>query len=335
MGGMALDTLTHAVMGVTLAGLARLDPVVAENPTLATAVLLATTIGSQAPDFDGLVRLGGPAAYVRYHRGPTHSLPALLAWPWLIAGGVELLLGPVPFWHLLGWTSVAVFVHAFTDLLNSYGTQVLWPFSRRWVAWHVLPIFDPVLFALHVLGLVLWAMGIPPGPLFAAVYAATAAWGAIRWAMRRRVARSIRRAIGDPRTDTTVLPTFFPATWNVIADDGQAVRVGTWRNGRLTWRDVLTRPPHDHPAVREARAHPYVRALLSFTRYAVPRVHPVAGGTEVRWVDVRFRAADGHYPLVAAVYLDRSGRVKQAAIGWMYRESHVRKKLGLPDATDA
>lgn len=330
-----MDTLTHAVMGITLAGLARLDPAVAEDPTLATAVLLATSIGSQAPDFDGLARLGGPAAYVRYHRGPTHSLPALLAWPWLIAGGVELALGPLPFWSLLGWTYVAVFVHALTDLLNGYGTQVLWPFSRRWVAWNVLPIFDPILFALHVLGLALWAAGLAPGPLFATVYAATGAFCAWRWAVRRRVVRAVRRAIGDSRTRVTVLPTFSLGAWSVLADDGHTVRVGAWRNGRLTWLDTLARPAPDHPAVRASQAHPFVQALLSFTRYAVPRVRPVAGGTEVRWVDVRFRTASGHYPLVAAVFLDRSGRVKEAAIGWMYREEQLRKKLGLTDAAGA
>lgn len=330
-----MDTLTHAVMGVTLAGLARLDPAVADRPDLATAILLATAIGSQAPDFDGLARLGGPAAYVRYHRGPTHSLPALLVWPWLIAGGVELALGPLPFWPLLIWTSIAVFVHVLTDLLNSYGTQVFWPFAQRWVAWNVLPIFDPVLFALHVLGLALWTAGLEPGPLFAAVYVATGAFCAWRWAVHRRVVWAVRRAIGDLRTRVTVLPTFSLRAWNVIADDGRTVRVGAWRNGQLTWLDALSRPPSNHPAVRASRTHPFVRALLSFTRYAVPRLRPIGGGIEVRWVDVRFRTANGHYPLVAAVFVDRNGHVKEAAIGWMYREEQLRKKLGLTDAAGA
>lgn len=69
-----MDTGTHLIMGIGLGGLAAIDPVVAANPAIHTAVLLGTVIGSQAPDLDGLLRLKGNAIYIRNHRGISHSL---------------------------------------------------------------------------------------------------------------------------------------------------------------------------------------------------------------------------------------------------------------------
>ena len=79
-----MDTGTHLVFGLGLAGLAMTDPVVASNPPLFGAVLAGTIIGSQAPDLDGLLRLKSNALYIRNHRGISHSLPAVLIWTVLI-----------------------------------------------------------------------------------------------------------------------------------------------------------------------------------------------------------------------------------------------------------
>src|SRR5699024_9464630 len=70
-----MDTGTHVVMGVALGGLATLDPVVSNDPTLFTAVMAGTLIGSQAPDFDTVLKLKDNAAYIRPHRGMSHSIP--------------------------------------------------------------------------------------------------------------------------------------------------------------------------------------------------------------------------------------------------------------------
>src|SRR5699024_2382744 len=60
-----MDTGTHVAMGVALGGLATLDPVVSNDSTLFTAVMVGTLIGSQAPDFDTVLKLKDNAAYIR------------------------------------------------------------------------------------------------------------------------------------------------------------------------------------------------------------------------------------------------------------------------------
>ncbi len=85
-----MDTGTHLVIGLGLAGLSQIDPSVSADTAATTAVFIGTVIGSQIPDVDGLLRFKGNATYIRNHRGRSHSLPALLLWTLLITGALAL-----------------------------------------------------------------------------------------------------------------------------------------------------------------------------------------------------------------------------------------------------
>ncbi|MFP3488802.1 metal-dependent hydrolase, partial [Staphylococcus sp. SIMBA_130] len=76
-----MDTGTHVVMGLGIGALATLDPAIAQDPITAQSVLIGALIGSQAPDFDTVLKLKNNAVYIRHHRGITHSIPAVLLWP--------------------------------------------------------------------------------------------------------------------------------------------------------------------------------------------------------------------------------------------------------------
>src|SRR5699024_12356323 len=99
-----MDTGTHVVMGVALGGLATLDPLVAHDPVLYNAVLAGTLIGSQAPDFDTILKLKNNAVYILNHRGMTHSILACFMWGILIAFLIFLFVREfifLSFWLLL------------------------------------------------------------------------------------------------------------------------------------------------------------------------------------------------------------------------------------------
>ena len=66
------------------------------------------------------------------------------------------------FIHVWAWTFLAVFLHVFVDIFNSYGTQALRPFSNKWVAIGVINTFDPIIFILHAIALIIWGMGANP-----------------------------------------------------------------------------------------------------------------------------------------------------------------------------
>src|SRR5690625_1053177 len=165
-----MDTGTHVVMGIALGGLATLDPVVANDPALYNAVLIGTIVGSQAPDFDTILKLKNNAVYIRNHRGLTHSIPAVIFWGLLISLVLYMFVPEISFLHLWLWTFLAVIVHVFVDIFNSYGTQALRPFSHKWIALGFINTFDPYIFFLHVAGIIAWVLGANRGTTFLMIY---------------------------------------------------------------------------------------------------------------------------------------------------------------------
>src|SRR5690625_1753804 len=104
----AMDTGTHVVMGIALGGLATIDPIVANDPTLFNAVFIGTIVGSQAPDFDTILKFKNNATYIRNHRGLTHSIPAVILWGILIASLIYLFLSNDNFFIFWLFTFFAV-----------------------------------------------------------------------------------------------------------------------------------------------------------------------------------------------------------------------------------
>lgn len=106
-------------------------------------------ISGMAPDVDIFIRSASdPLLFLEYHRQFTHSLV------FIPLGG--LLCALLGFWLLgrrLGLSFAAVYLactlgyatHGLLDACTSYGTLLLWPFSDARIAWHNLPIVDPLM----------------------------------------------------------------------------------------------------------------------------------------------------------------------------------------------
>ncbi|MBO8164636.1 MAG: metal-dependent hydrolase [Brevibacillus sp.] len=327
-----MDTATHFAMGFGLAGLAHLDPLVAASPGLAEAVMLGTVIGSQAPDLDGFTRLRGSAAYIRHHRGASHSIPALFVWTLTTFALVQTITPQVHWLHLLGWIFLAVFLHVFVDLFNSYGTQGLSPFSKKWISFNLIFIFDPFIFALHLIGFMLWMAGAEPGLLFLTIYLLLAAYYLVRYRAHRRVTQLVRHTLGI-KGEYTIMPTFFWNQWTFIVRTPTHWYVGEVSGGEAIILDTFVRKPESE-LVALAKQDAKVQAFLSFTSYAHVEVREQRFGYEVRWFDLRYRTryyGKSHYMFVAVVCLDKQYQKLDSFVGWVHRgEEQLAKKLN-PD----
>jgi len=127
---------------------------------------LTLTLAAEAPDLDviaGIVR--GPAFGFAHHRGFTHSFLGVLLDALVVLGFVYLvwrlrrrkLSDPnlPPRWGLLYlYACLAGLSHILLDFTNNYGVRPFWPFSEKWYSWDIVFIFEPVMFALLVLGLI-------------------------------------------------------------------------------------------------------------------------------------------------------------------------------------
>lgn len=322
-----MDTGTHLVIGLGLAGLAYIDPVVAADPTVSTAVLIGTVLGSQAPDADGLLRLKGNAAYIRNHRGPTHSLPAIGLWTLLITALLMLFFRDLPVLHVGMWVLIAVCFHVFTDLFNAYGTQAARPFSEEWISWNIIHIFDPLIFCGHLVAIFLWSVRLAdPAFIFPVLYSLLAMYYIWRTATHYILEKSLPRRDPEHKAGEKyyLIPTVNLNVWNVVKKrpDG-SFRLGELRNQRLKWVDDVR--SDNHPAVEASKSHPDVEAFLYYSSFACAEVKDHPWGYEVRWADVRYRHRK-QYPFVAVVLLDQKYRPLDSYVGWV-SDSRLEKKL--------
>lgn len=136
-----MDTVTHALVGAALSDCwfrKRLGPV-ATPFALAAAAL---------PDIDSVTFLISAESAWAHHRGITHGFfPMLLAAPllgylgWCISERRERWL----LWSLLAL--LCLYSHTLLDLVTSWGTMPLLPFSNARVSWDVAPVLDAFVFS--------------------------------------------------------------------------------------------------------------------------------------------------------------------------------------------
>jgi inner membrane protein len=153
-----LEPVTHFLFGAAMgrAGLNR-------KTALATATL---TLAAEAPDLDLLGRFGGSAFGFNHHRGFTHSflgvplvaaaVVAFIYFLWRLRGRKTRNPDQAPRWGLLfAFACLAGLSHILLDFTNNYGVRPWWPFSERWYSWDIVFIFEPVIFGILLLGLIL------------------------------------------------------------------------------------------------------------------------------------------------------------------------------------
>ncbi|MBB3110357.1 inner membrane protein [Paenibacillus phyllosphaerae] len=314
-----MDTGSHLLFGVTLAGLSMVDPHVAANPELIFAVLGATMIGSHAPDFDSVMRLKGQPSYIRNHRGITHSLPAPLCWSLLFGLAATALSNQ---WAHFGtiwlWTFIAVCFHITLDLFNAYGVQCLRPFSRKW--WHldVLCLFDPYLFGLHAAAAVLWAADVmPPAPLFVTVYVLTLLYIGWRTLVSRQTVSKLRNQFEAGSGEITLLPSLSGRSWQFVVETRDRYVIGRVRGNQITVEAEIQRTRTEllSPVAKATMTTDGVKVFLGFADRIHVKVQEQIEGYEVIWSDIRFWH-NHKMPFGVAVTLDRDLNVLREQIGW-------------------
>ncbi len=325
-GSCQLDTGTHIVMGFGLGALATLDPVVANSEITAQAVLIGTIIGSQAPDVDTILKIRNNAVYIRNHRGITHSIPAVLLWPILITLVISLFFPNSNIIHVWLWTFLAVFLHVFVDIFNAYGTQALRPITPRWVALGLINTFDPFIFGIHVVGLILWAFGANPGYTFIVIYCIMIGYYFARFKEQRMVKNAVQLKIRHTRK-IILSPTMRYRKWKVAIMTEDKFYVARCTNGQIQIVDTFDRVPlPDHPAIDVAKKDKNLAAFLSFSPIYRFEIQEDKDFCEVKFIDLRYRS-NGHYPFVAVVHLDNHLNITNSYTGWIFSEEKLRKKM--------
>jgi inner membrane protein len=127
---------------------------------LSPRAMPAMIIAANLPDIDSFVAAGVGCDPLAAHRGFTHGIGGLVTMPFLavaIIWGWEKLRpgkeGPLNLPGLLLACFLAVLSHPLLDLMNTYGTRLLEPFSHQWFYADTLFIVDPWIWIMLILGL--------------------------------------------------------------------------------------------------------------------------------------------------------------------------------------
>ncbi len=250
-----MDTITHALTGALVARLicAR-PPAHPVTPTVSLppqgrmaaawdaradaikpwqAVVVGTVAGA-FPDIDAVTQLAGDLAYLRHHRGITHSV--LMAPLW--AGLLAVLLAPLwahtrrmahgwkPLWPL---ALAALLVHIAGDWITQFGTMLLEPLSDARFGLGAMFIIDLSFSGILLAALLLSAL-LPARRWPAALGLVLASgWVGLAWAGKQEAQalgwqHAQQQGIAAQWVDTMPRPAS-PFNWTVTVFDGQRYHV--------------------------------------------------------------------------------------------------------------
>lgn len=131
-----MDSVTHVVLG------AATGQVVLGSKVGNKAIFWGAIAGS-IPDFDTFVTsFLSPASSVLFHRGPTHSILFAIIIAPILGFIISAIHRDSNFrkWTFMGL--VAILMHSVIDVFNTYGTELLFPFSNARLAFDSIGIID-------------------------------------------------------------------------------------------------------------------------------------------------------------------------------------------------
>ena len=329
-----MEPVTHLLTGAVLAR--------AGFNRRAAYATVAMAVAAELPDIDMLWSAGGPVTGFEHHRGITHTflaMPVEAAVVTAVAYGFWRLRGrpetkAVQRWGLLfGGVLLALCSHILLDWTNNYGVRPFFPFDPHWYAGSFVFIFEPVLFAILVLALVLPGLF---GLINSEVGAQRRKFASSGWALGGLVlvlalyvfrfnehAKALRLAEQDGPAEAT---RFFasphpmnPYVWSTVAETPSVYQLGTvnTRSGlaeALRPADTIYKPQNSLALLAAKRSY-LGRVYLDWSSWPVlaeeadssdPN-HPL---TIVTFADARFLYAPvmrgGKVPLSGSVLLDMS-----------------------------
>lgn len=317
---------------------------------------LAMVIAAEIPDADFIYSAHGPLTYFQHHRGWSHTFLWLPFWAamtlalvwiwhrWKMRGSSKVnTSGPPLRWgFLFGISLIALLSHLLLDWTNNYGVRPFAPFNHHWYQGEIVFIFEPLIFAVLLLALVLSPIfGLADSEVGArrhragqslamlALLSVLAIW---LWRYNEHAKAMPIAERQEMLNDAPILRVGLnpmpvnPYLWDAVIETPSFYQTGTvdTRTGTMTFssQDIFWKGA-ETPAVQAAKASWLGRIYLDWSRYPVVDELGVshAPGTEglhlVRFRDMRFayNVLGFHgrekTPLTGAVYVDSQNRVVQ------------------------
>ncbi|MCG3412934.1 metal-dependent hydrolase [Staphylococcus massiliensis] len=322
-----MDTATHIAIGVGLTAIATQDPSMHDN---FPAIMTTLVAGSLIPDIDTVTKLKNNATYISNHRGVTHSIPFTILWPLILTLLIFTFFHDVHPMHVWLWAQLAVFLHVFVDIFNSYGTQALRPLSNKWIQLGIINTFDPIIFIILLIGIVLWSIGFHPYLVFFPILGILVAYYIIRYIIQQSIRKKALGLIdnSDKPVKVFVIPTLRFMQWRVAIQTIENDYVGRSYGGNIVFSDKVKRQPYPSESLmHDAKNDANIKAFLNFSsiyRWHTRRVDDET--IELRFIDLRY-LNDDHYAFTSIAHLNNDRKVLNSYTGWVFTEDKLQRKL--------
>ena len=265
-----MDSLTQVVLGGSVAAAA--VPATHRRKALVAGAVLGTL-----PDLDGipLALIGADVVTaVTWHRGPSHSLPVLALFGWLLWLLLRRTWAPVREaprrWLWAIW--LALLTHPLLDAFTVYGTQLWWPLTSPPVMVSSVFIIDPGYTLPLLVGFIgALVVGAQPrgsrfvawGLILSSIYLGWTLWAKLL--VDRAADEALAaRGLGDAPRLSVPLP-FNTLIWRVVVMTPEGFLEG--ERSLLVDRQPMQFRAHrsEVAALRELAAQPAVARLMWFT----------------------------------------------------------------------
>ena len=311
-----MDSLTHTLSGIVVSSLGLRQEFRWPGVVVFTAAALF-------PDIDFFFNYISHSIYVRFHRGFTHSFIYLPVFALLLCGIFYLLFKGIGFKNLYLICLAGIALHLMLDIVNSYGTPVLMPFSSAQYSLNLDVIIDA-----YVLGpLLLGAVAVWVWPSFqkhtALIVLVIIISGFLfRFIQQQQAARLIAKI--EPSDRTVLIPAgidtiYNPFTWQAIIprDNGYNIYAVNSADGQVGGPHSIAHQMDEINTFRQnSRA---VRDFLNWSKFPFGRVEKTDEGTLVKLSDLRFQYGIGErYMLV--VKFNKDGGLISENFGFRNKE---------------
>ncbi|MHB9093917.1 MAG: metal-dependent hydrolase [Eubacteriales bacterium] len=315
-----MDPITHGLTGAALSLFYReAQPKEHEEPVSGQvssrkAVFWTVVTASVIPDIDYVYRIAGDFTYFKFHRGPTHSIPGII----LLALFLSLVLSRVfpgmKKLALFGWSLLGLTFHVSLDLLNTYSTYALWPFSPKPLSFDILMIIDPILWVILAAGIILSRLKRMKEAgrkialsvfLLLTLYVGTRVY--VHWDLEHSIARQFN---GVSPERIAVIPGLFGiSSWNYIIESPKEYVMGSITYPRHLIRESrrLTKEG-GNDFINKALGTEVGRVLSYFTPFLYVKTQPEGDRYVVTLSDLRYSYNDS-FGLTARIILNKNHQV--------------------------
>lgn len=292
-----MDPVTHAVIGMAIAKMTGNGIVMSEPITLGIIA------GAVFPDIDIVMQKWGDYAYLKNHRGVTHSVPGIAASALIISAVLKMVFPHGNLIELFLWSALGGLSHVLIDLFNSYGAKLLWPIIKKKFSLGLLLTFDPIL--LGLLGGYILSGGAMQNVFLAAV----PVYLVVRAFMRLGSAKGLERIFGSDFKSISILPSMMGLfRWHFILENDRYNIIGEKKMFRKGVRVIKKLDKLQDDVLDEVAVSQIGEFFSEFTPLSHIECEKKGGIKRYIFIDMRYYVRDNflHH---AVLEMDRNGRI--------------------------